>query len=165
MALPKAIHPKDIPAAFYKPIGKILVRWTFTELYMQSIVWHVLGINSPKAARLLTWGLNATDKVKLFTSISPRWVPDSAHQTEVREIAIEADRLRAERNSLAHGIWGYRPGKRKEMLLYYLNNNDKKTKPKPENVDLKILEGWAKDLALLNTRVQKLHRALGAPTP
>src|SRR5215510_13407539 len=62
----KAKHPRNIPAGYYKPIGQLIVRWGFTELYLQSIVWHIWRIRDPKAARLLTWDLNAASKVELF---------------------------------------------------------------------------------------------------
>jgi hypothetical protein len=37
----KAKHPRNIPVAYYKPIGQLIVRWGFTELYLQSIVAHL----------------------------------------------------------------------------------------------------------------------------
>jgi hypothetical protein len=46
-----ATHPRNIPAGYYKPIGQILTRWGFTELYLQSILWHVWGLKDPKVAR------------------------------------------------------------------------------------------------------------------
>lgn len=61
-----ATHPRNIPAGYYKPIGQILTRWGFTELYMQSILWHVWGLKDPKVARALTWNVNAVQKSKLF---------------------------------------------------------------------------------------------------
>jgi hypothetical protein len=102
----KAKHPRNIPAAYYKPIGQLLVRWGFTELYLQSIVWHIWRIKDPKAARLLTWDLQAASKVELFKYLSPKWVTDPKDQAELKAIAEEADSLRVKRNRLAHGLWG-----------------------------------------------------------
>jgi hypothetical protein len=57
-----AKHPRNIPASYHKPIGQLIVRWNFAELYMQSIIWHIWGIKDPKVARLLTWDLGAESK-------------------------------------------------------------------------------------------------------
>jgi len=165
MAIYKARHPRNIPASYYKPIGQIIARWTYTELYMLSIAWHVLEIKNPKAARLLTLGLNAVDKVKLFGSLAPRWVTDHSDQKELEAICKKAEDLRAYRNKLAHGLWGYKPGNRKRLELFYLRENDVKIMPRPLRMDLAILQSWAADLDALNIRLKKFHQQLGAPVP
>jgi hypothetical protein len=65
-----AKHPRNIPAAYYKPIGQLVVRWGYTELYLQSVVWHIWRIKDPKSARLLTWDLSAASKIELFKYLS-----------------------------------------------------------------------------------------------
>ena len=109
----KAKHPRNFPAGYHKPIGQLIVRWNFTELYIQSIIWNIWGIKDPKIARLLTWNLGAASKVDLFKRYIPRWITDPANQTELKEIAEEIESLRIKRNKVAHGIWGYKPGERK----------------------------------------------------
>ena len=113
----KAKHPRNIPAGYHKPIGQLIVRWNFTELYMQSIIWHIWGIKDPKVARLLTWDLGAVSKVELFKRLIPRWITDPADQTELKTIAKEMDSLRIKRNRVAHGTWGYKPGERNKLRL------------------------------------------------
>src|SRR5689334_10223840 len=110
MAAVKARHPVNIPSVYYKPIGQLIVRWGFTELYLQSIVWHVWKIKNAKVARALTWNLNAVEKVKLFGALSSRWITDPKEQKELKILHSEAERLRIERNRLAHAVWGYVPG-------------------------------------------------------
>ena len=61
----KGKHPRNIPVAYHKPIGQMIVRWSVTELYLQSIIWHIWRIRDPKVARLLTWDLQAASKVEL----------------------------------------------------------------------------------------------------
>lgn len=160
-----AKHPRNIPAAYYKPIGQILVRWTYTELYMQSIIWHALGVTNPKAQRLLTWGRNANDLTKLFFSLTPRWIPDPSDQAEIIAIHSKAERIRADRNKLAHGVWGYEPGHPKRLEIYYLRENDVKIKPVPLRLDLATIRTWANDLGALNARLTAFHKKLGAPIP
>lgn len=159
----KAKHPRNIPASYYKPIGQILVRWTYTELYMQSIIWHLFKVKNPKAARLLTWGRNAVDLTKLFFSLTPRWIPDAADQAELITIHSKAERIRANRNKLAHGLWGYKPGNRKQLEIYFLRENDVKIKPIPLRLNLATLQTWASDLDALNVRLKAFHKKLGAP--
>ncbi len=159
-----ANHPRNIPAAFHKPIGQILTRWSVTELYVQSIVWHVWGIKDPKTARMLTWDLPAVSKAELFRQLSPRWVVDTSQRSELKAIADEVDQLRVKRNRVAHGTWGFRPGDRK--TLYLINASRKmRLRPKAEPVVLADLKSWAKQLDALNQRLISFHKKLGAPPP
>jgi hypothetical protein len=160
-----ATHPRNIPAAFYKPIGQIVTRWGFTELYMQSIVWHVWGLKDPKAARALTWNINAVQKVKLFKFLAERWIPDSADQKELIEIHTEVENLRAKRNQLAHAVWGRNPAKPTELLMFYLPDIEKHILPKAQRPTLAQVKGWAADLDKLNARLERFHKKIGAPKP
>lgn len=160
-----AKHPKNIPSAYYKSIGQIIVRWGFTELYLQSVIWHIFKITDVKSARALTWSLNAVDKVKLFGALSPRWVPDPDDQKEVKEIYDIADRLRANRNLLAHAVWGYLPSKKDEMLTFFLRDLDKRINPKAKPLSIKEVKQWAADIDALNKRLMLFHKKIGAPAP
>ena len=162
----KAKHPAAIPASLYKPIGQILVGYTYTELYMQSIAWHVLRLRDPKAARLLTIGRNAIDLEKLFRSLTPQWIKDQADAKELLDIHAKAQRIRADRNKLAHGIWGYKPGQKpRQMRLFYLRENEQKIKPEAMFITQSLLETWVANLAALNAQIKAFHRKLGAPVP
>lgn len=165
MATVKTRHPLNIPSAYYKPIGQLVVRWGFTELYLQSIIWHVWKIKNVKVARSLTWNLNAVEKVKLFDALSPRWIKNLAEQKELKELHSEAERLRVKRNQLAHAIWGYVPGKRKEMLMFYLRELDQRISPKASRPTVTEVKKLAADIDALNKRLKRFHRQLGAPTP
>ena len=165
MAVVKAKHPLNIPSAYYKPIGQLIVRWGLTELYLQSIIWHVWELKNVKAARALTWNLNAVEKVKLFGALSPRWISDPIDQKELKYLHTEAERLRIKRNHLAHGVWGYIPGKRNEMLMFYLRELDQRIQPKASRPTVAEVRRLAADINALNKRLKLFHRHLGAPTP
>lgn len=85
----------------------------YTEIQIMKIAGHLLSLKDPKAERLLIWGLGQTPKVNLFGSLE-RWITDTNDKTELLEIYKKAEDLCEKRNSLVHGIWGYRPGKHKE---------------------------------------------------
>lgn len=157
-------HPRNIPAVYHKPIGQLLVRWSVTELYLQSIVWHIWKIKDPKAARLLTWDLQAVSKVDLFRCLSPRWIANPQHRDELKEIADSADGLRAKRNLVAHGLWGYKPGERTKLFLLQASRG-KRIQPKAQAVSAAEIKAWAAELDQLNVRLIKFHRELGAPPP
>ncbi|SRR5713226_7279970 len=159
-----AKHPRNIPAAFHKPIGQLLVRWSVTELYLQSVLWHVWRIQDPKAARLLTWDLQAVSKVDLFRYLSPRWVTDPTQMAELKAIADKADELRVKRNRVAHGTWGHKPGDPKTLYLIHASR-EKRILPKAELVTPNDIKGWATQLDDLNRKLIAFHRKLGAPIP
>jgi hypothetical protein len=113
-----AKHPRNIPANFYKPTRQLIVRWGFTELYIRSIIWHVLHITDLKVGRSLTWNINTVDKVALFKALTIRWVKDPVKIATIQDIPKEADRLRKERNKYAHGIWGNNPTKKLDWHIF-----------------------------------------------
>ncbi len=129
------------------------------------ITGHLLGVKDPKAERLLIWGLGPDAKVQLFSSLGQRWVADQPDRTELQAIVKEAGDLREKRNFLAHGVWGYRTERRKELKLFYLGGSKKKIMPSALPIDAKILKTWAADLDALNVRIMKFHKKLGAPLP
>jgi hypothetical protein len=160
----KAKHPRNIPASYHKPVGRLVVRWNVTELYLQSIIWHIWRIKDPKVARLLTWDLNAVSKVELFRLLVPHWITDSADQAELKAIARVADGLRTKRNRVAHGVWGYKPGERDKLRLFQVKR-ETRVLPKAELVSVSELKKWAEELDQLNARLINFHKKLGAPTP
>ena len=160
----KAQHPRNVPAGYYKPIGQLVVRWNFTELYLQSIIWHIWGIKDPKVARLLTWDLNAVSKVELFKYLVPRWITDPTQQAELKAIAQEVELLRGKRNRVAHGIWGYKPGERQKLRLFQIKR-ETRILPKAEHVSVAEVKAWADEIDKLNVRLVNFHKKLGAPLP
>jgi len=137
---------------------------------MMSIVWHFLGITNPKIGRLLTWGNNPVNKVKLFGSLLGRneWVPDANDKTEIKQICTVADGLRAKRNRLAHGLWSQRQSEGKKFRLFYMPENENRILPGQKNspiVTLKELRQWAKEMDTLNARLKRFHTKIGAPIP
>lgn len=160
----KARHPRNIPTGYHKPIGQIVVRWNFTELYLQSIIWHIWGIKDPKVARLLTWDLNAVSKVELFKHLVPRWIANPNDQVELMAIAKDAGSLRIKRNRVAHDIWGYKPGERKKLRLFQIKR-ETRILPKAEPVSVADVKVWAEEIERLNIRLVKFHKKLGAPSP
>lgn len=160
----KAKHPRNIPAAYHKPIGQLVVRWNFTELYLQSIVWHIWRIKDPKVARLLTWDLSAISKVELFRHLVPHWITDPTEQAELKSIAQEVESLRIKRNRVAHGIWGYKPGERQTLRLFQIKK-ETRILPKAEHVSVADVKAWADEIDKLNVRLVNLHKKLRAPIP
>ena len=136
-----------------------------TELYLQSIIWHVWELKNVKAARALTWNLNAVEKVKLFGALSPRWITDPTDQRELKYRYAEAEGLRIKRNHLAHGVWGYAPGKRSEMLMFYLRELDQRIQPKASRPTVPEVKKLAADIDALNRRLKQFNQHLGAPEP
>ena len=159
-----AVHPAEIPAAYHKPIGQLVVRWGVTELYLQSIIWHVWNITDPKVARLLTWELRAEAKVSLFRMLPRRWVADPGDKAELQALASAADGLRSKRNLVAHGLWGHKPGEPKTLRILKIRG-ETRILPKSEVVTAKDIAAWATELSQVNKRLIALHRKLGAPAP
>ena len=82
----------------------------------------------------------------------------------MKVIANKADELRSKRNHVAHGLWGYKPGKPKKLYLIHASR-DKRIQPKAELVTANDVKGWAAELDDLNRQLIAFHRNLGATAP
>src|SRR5574339_195245 len=98
------IHPVDLPASFYHPIGQIMVGWNLTEALLSSIIWHVHGIDNPKVGRMFTYRATAFEKMNLLKVTLANFVSDEQLKQRLYALCGEADHLRDERNTIAHGI-------------------------------------------------------------
>ena len=157
-------HPESLPESYYKPIGEIIGRFGFTDLYIQVLVWHFLKIKDPKKARMLTFRLDVSRKTDMLQMIGKNWAPSHLKQ-RIADLAGEANYVRGQRNNLVHGIWGYKPPKSKEYILFYSKELPDTYRLKREVIGLPELQSLVRRVTKLNQDLKKLARDAGAPTP
>lgn len=80
------IHPLDIPALYYKPIGQIIVGWNLTEALMASIIWKIYKIKDVKQGRVLIYWLSAANKLKILAYSAKHFTTSSAIQEELMQL-------------------------------------------------------------------------------
>jgi len=156
-------HPQSLPATYYRYIGEVVFRWTLLEEHLQTIVWHVMGLDW-KQGRLLTFGANADLKIEMFEGLALNSISDQAIAREIKSISNRADKLNSRRNRVVHGTWGFK-SKPREYRLFYIVNVKQRIRPDTKKMrpqDLKII---ADDIKELDDRLICLHQALGVPIP
>ena len=151
------IHPIDVPARFYKPIGQVMVGWNLAEALVCSIVWHIHGINNPVVGRLFTYRHNSVEKLEILLASAQNHVTDPILHGTLTRLYGEANKLRKERNKLAHGLWGRMPKEPSNWKVFYPKEADDK-----DNTLLKREEKTLNDLVSLASRMRKLNKDLGA---
>jgi len=156
-------HPQSLPATYYRYIGEVVFRWNLVEEHMQTIIWHVMGLDW-KQGRLLTFGAEASKKIEMFEGLALNSISDQEIQKDIKSIANRADVLNKRRNRIVHGTWGYE-SKPREYRLFYIANIKQRIRPDTKKMRPKDLEAIASDIKALDDRLLSLHQALGVPIP
>jgi hypothetical protein len=163
----KADHPLTLPAAYYKPIGEIIFRWSLLELYVENLVWHCMNLPGPKEGRSLTSQMSASNKLDLFNALTIRWVTDPAIKAEMASLHSAARKLSDYRNDIAHGLWATKPAEPKVLRLMRIPRTPTGPKilPRSRTVGSAEISGKAKELKVIVSRLRKLTKRVGAPMP
>ena len=91
----------------YKAIGKIAVEWTYVELDVEVILWHVANIvDDTKSAHAITAHLGSETRLDILKTLVHNKVGDCP---EYRELCAFLDgefkALRTARNEIIHGLY------------------------------------------------------------
>lgn len=156
-------HPQSLPAMYYRYIGEVVFRWTLVEEHMQTIIWHVMGLDW-KQGRLLTFGSDASQKIDMFRGLALNSISNEQDQREINSIANRADKLNTRRNRVVHGTWGYKSNP-KDLRLFHIANVNQRITPKTEKKNANDIKNIASDISNLDARLIALHEDLGVPIP
>jgi len=156
-------HPQSLSVPYYRHIGEVVFRWNLVEEHMQTIVWHVMGLDW-KQGRMLTFGAEASQKIDMFRGLALKWIPEQRTQKEVTSIANRAETLNTRRNRVVHGVWGYRSDP-KDLSLFHIANLKQRIRPKTVRMTPEDLKKISSDIKALDSRLIELHQVLGVPIP
>jgi hypothetical protein len=158
------IHPFDIPASYYKPIGQIVASWNLAEVIISSIIWHVLDIKDPEVGRLFTYRPSSVERLKIL-DVTMRHIKDPAIKAELAKLHSEADKLRGLRNTIIHGLWGRMPNEPKTWKLFYLKDTKDTVSLKRDVMTTQKISDIATRIRTLNVKLDELRVKIGAPPP
>ena len=120
-------HPVDLPPGYYKPIGQIATGSNLTEVLIASIIWHFHNITDPNIGRLFTYYTNFEGKLRILKETLERRVPDATLKAKLLILHVEAGKLRQERNTFVHGLWGRMPEEPNTWKVFQLQQREKNT--------------------------------------
>jgi hypothetical protein len=97
--------PLDIPARHYGAIGQVVAQWARLEYMLQALIWRAMGLDN-KQGRVLTVAMPGRALFGALRSLELRWIKDRQTANAIRTLARDAQRLKDERDAIAHGVWG-----------------------------------------------------------
>src|SRR5688572_830707 len=110
--------PIDLPKSYYPAIGEIISRCAILEGEMRVIIWRAASMDN-KLGRVLTVGMKAKVLIATMKNVANHWGGHPFFKQEMNSIANRANELVADRNFVAHGVWGYpKNGNRKTMRFH-----------------------------------------------
>lgn len=94
----------NLPVAFNREIGRIIVRWANLEYYVQTMVWEILGISRAEG-RIAIREPRVADRLDMVNQIIQ--VQQATWDADLyKSVAKRMRDLASERDLVAHAIWG-----------------------------------------------------------
>ena len=160
------IHPLDIPAQYYAPIGQIVVGWNLTEALISSIIWKLHKIKEVRRGRSLIYGLSAAQKLRVLAVSAKHFTKSPGVDDELKLFAQRAGTLNTQRNLLAHGLWGRMPKERLWKVFKMQEMDDEflmiRKEVRAAELDPALI---AREIRSLNSDIKKLMTRNRIPPP
>ena len=103
-----SILKPEIPAYLTKPIGQIIVKWSYLEYRLSTVIWQILGV-SDEVGRLAVSDPRAQQKFELIRDLLHLRGHEMAEKNYTgMYTAIEA--VQGIRDVAAHGVWTFEDG-------------------------------------------------------
>ncbi len=144
----------------YKAIGKIAVEWTYVELDVCSIIWHMLDLVGGKekamTAHAITANLGSVTLLDLLKTLVHNKVGDSdEYKAFTKFVSKDFNDLRILRNEIVHGLY-YRSADFPEKAALHKVSAKGKLKLDFIKRSVSDLEKVAQDIADLRESLDKL---------
>lgn len=158
-------HHYRLPPKYYEHIGEVVSEWNFTEALISSIIWKLHRISDVRKGRVLIYGLQARDKLRILAR-SAKFTKSKPISDELMQLQARASRLCNSRNLLAHGLWGHKPNE-KLWKVFKMGDIDEdllmiRHEVRPEDLQP---EKIAKDIRVLNTDLRRFMTRNRIPPP
>jgi hypothetical protein len=164
MALHRHIY--KLPSHFYSLVGRVIVEWNLTEALISSIIWKIHRIRDVRRGRTLIYALRPQDKLKISARSAQHFTKSPTKEKELMDLQRRASACNAQRNLLAHGLWGHMPNA-SLWKVFNMQEMDDSLLMKRREVrtgDL-VLEDIVQGIELLNTDFRKFMARNRIPPP
>jgi hypothetical protein len=152
-------YPKHIEAELMVGLGTVMTQWAYIDYLMGEFVAFLVE-GKPALMYVITNNVSAstiTDWVRTLLAVVYK---DDESIDEIRSLLANIDRLRGERNALAHGLWSpHIPGAAKVQSIRW----DRAEVIKVELVTVRDLEELTHDIDEAGAALAAFGRRLGFP--
>lgn len=112
--------PLDLRPTMYRAIGEYIARAARLEYQLIYGISYLAGIKDKKKMRISFMGMTFDARLGTFKALATYWAPSARMRRQIHNIVKAARNIRVVRNSMAHGLWGYeKGGKRNKVAVYF----------------------------------------------
>jgi hypothetical protein len=152
-------YPAHIEADLMAGLGTVVSQWAYIDYLMGEFVAFLVDGN-PALMYVITNNVSASTLADWARTLLPVKYQADESIDEIRSLLGEIDRLRAERNALAHGLWSpHVPGSANVQTVRW----ERSEVIKIELVTVRDLEELAHDIDEAGNALAALGRRLGFP--
>lgn len=152
-------YPQQIEADLMVGLGTVVSQWAYIDYLMGEFVAFLVGGN-PALMYVITNNVSASTLTDWVRTLLPAAYEDDESIDEIRSLLSDIDRLRGERNALAHGLWSpHIPGAANVQTVRW----ERAEIVKIELVTVGDLEALAHDIDEAGNGLVALGRRLGFP--
>ena len=131
-------------------IGEVCVQWSFLELQVERLIWHLSGLN-PKEGRLITAREDITPRLKRLKKLAGEKLSETEAQA-IRDLAGEIKATKKKRHFVVHGLYGTNAKDELHALTYREDPRKGKARPISET----FLKELASQVRALTFRLQAM---------
>lgn len=149
-------------------IGRVASLWSYTELFLEKLIWLVLGIDN-EAGYCVTTHLNSETRIHILESLAKKRLPIPGLQKDLAKRVADIRRLRAQRNTIVHALWiggaapsGYQIGKKGNRTVPRISKISAKGELKVTNTPWrsKRINDIAYEIDVLNSALIQLQKRI-----
>jgi hypothetical protein len=152
-------YPARIAAELMAGLGTIMVRWAYVDYLLGEFVAFLVDAK-PALMYVITNNVSPATLTDWARTLLTAIYHDDASIDEIRSLLAEIDRLRGERNAMAHGLWSrHVKGSAKVQTVRW----ERTEVIKVELVTVRDLKELAADIDEAGQALAALGRRLGFP--
>lgn len=138
-----------VPGRIKTQIGSVCVYWSYLELQVERVIWHLSGV-SRKEGRLLTAKEDITPRLRRLRKLAREKLPAS----EAKAINLLVDAItetKRKRNYVVHGLYGTDRDGELHALSYRENPAIGRARP----ISVRFLSDLRKEISALSLQIER----------
>ncbi len=117
-----------------KAIGLVAAEWSYTETFLESLIWEVAGLDHERGYAITTH-LQSETRIFILESLADTRIPNATIKADIKKVVAEIRRLRTDRNNIVHSLW-MSPNPPGGGLISGALGAKRKRKPTPKSIKI-----------------------------
>jgi hypothetical protein len=99
---------REVPATISREIGRIIVRWSYFEHYIQGIIWLLVGVDKTIGSFSVREP-RVTERIYMIRDLASLRSIKLREESWFHDYWTQVDAAQSRRDLLAHGVWANYP--------------------------------------------------------